>query len=1435
MTYRSVSLKFLPLLAVLFPFQIFALTNNLALTPPMGWNDWNAYHCGISESIITNNADVIVAKGLKAAGYLYVDVDDGWASSRDSNGVIQAYSASGHFPHGIQWLTDYVHSRGLKLGIYTDNGTNTCSSCISTSINPVGKDPGSYQFEYVDAFTYAQWGADYLKDDNCNAFGEDGQAVYGRMSDGLMKSGRSILFCLCGGEAGNAKSFQSWSPTIGNYWRTTGDIGSTFASMISHIDPNSTSAFVAGPGRWNDPDMLEIGNGEFASNLTAAQTHFTMWCIMAAPLIMGNNVTTISAQTLQILTNAEAIAVDQDPAGEQGVLVGGIKDSAEVWSKALGYDFTARAVVLLNRDTNNSATITCNWTNLALQNGPATVRDLVTHQDLGTFTDSFTATIPPYGSMLLKIVGTPLPPPVAGTNFLSDRQPIYAYTGFGTITKDKSVNGKTLTIGGVIFPKGIGVNSRSGVEYDLGGVCSHFQATIGVDDEEITKSTVIFQVFADGMEIYNSGVMTPNSPSQNIDLDVTGVRRLVLGVGDADDGTTNDHGDWGNALVTVTNTTPQPPHAPTGLTASPGNQINLTWNATVAATNYNVKRATVSGGTYTTITNVPIAVFTDSNVASGTTYFYVVSAVSSIGESSNSVEVSVTSCNVPLPPTNLIATVTSIASNSAVALEWNAADGATSYNISRFTGSTPPVAIASVVTTSFTDTNVVQGTTYYYLVTTANACNQSGNSLFAAAALQSINPSTSPVWNGGSMTSSNWSDAANWNGGSIAPGNNLIFDGANRPENNNDTAANTLYSGITFNPTADAFVLNGNPICLAGSIANNSPNLQVLNFGLSFSNNIVFGGTSNTLVIAAGLTNTLGASGSTTLTLAGGGLLNNLLKSANNPGGTNIIAMNDANANWSLVDNSSSAPMTVPWVFSINSGTFNFGSSASAPILTTTTPNNSPSDNQVGTLSGTTGTFNMLGGTLTTGARLNTATALNSTGIVNQVGGTMNIGSQFQGANGGNAGEVSIVNISGGTMNIGSAANPTSPFFVASRGGGTLIVSGSSALNCGTLDVSRNASGNSIGSVGVVNLNGGMILCSKVGTATANSQAGLNGISAAFNFNGGTLKINSSTPPFFQGSTIAPVIPISAVVKSGGAIIDSNGKTNIFAEPLLHDDALGSALDGGLTKNGLGSLILVSNVSCTGSTTVNAGILALSNSVALNSTPVIAVAAGAMLDASGRGDATLSLIGGQKLTGNGNVKGNVVIGGGATFAPGNSIGTMTFANNLMLNGGSTTVIEINKSASPSNDVAQISGNLFYGGTLVITNFGTNMFSAGDSFKLFNATIYNGMFTNITPAIPAVNLAWNTNGLTNGILSIISAPTPTPRFRAMNMNGNNFVFNGTNGVPKWAYYVLASTNLILPIDQWQHVATNFFDGAGNFNFTNSLDQNASQEFYLLQLP
>jgi autotransporter-associated beta strand protein len=708
-----------------------------------------------------------------------------------------------------------------------------------------------------------------------------------------------------------------------------------------------------------------------------------------------------------------------------------------------------------------------------------------------------------------------------------------------------------------------------------------------------------------------------------------------------------------------------------------------------------------------------------------------------------------------------------------------------------------------------------------------------GTTVFIASASLMIVGAT-PVWTGGGGDN-NWSDAANWGDISLTSGDSLIFNGTTRLSNTNDTAALASYSNLVFSASAGAFVLNGNPLTLTGNITNNSSTPQTLDLGLQFNGNYIFNGASGPLVFGGGLTNTAGASGSSTLTLVGTGVLTNLFNSTTSPGGTNTLLMSSSTARWTLLNNSSSTATTVPWVFNILEGTFTFGSAGSAPTLTSTTVNGAPQDNLVGNLTGGTGTFNMVNGSLATDARLDTAVVDDSTGILNQSGGTLTIGSQFQGANGQNPDEVSLVTLTGGTMNIGTAGNPDDPFYVASRDTGTLTVSNSAVLNCGTLDVSRNAYGNTIGSIGVVNLDGGTILCTKVSTATANAQTSvLNSTTATFNFNGGTLKINSSTAPFFQGSTVAPLIPLTAVVKLGGAFIDSNRETNTFAEPLLHDATLGDSPDGGLTKNGSGCLMLVSNVSYTGNTTVNAGDLALSNAVALSTSPLLTIAAGALLDASGRSDGTLSLVAGQTLTGSGSVKGNVMASPGATVTPGASVGTLSFQNNLALSNGSTTVMAINKSLTPSNSVAQVTGSVSVGGTLIVTNLGTIPLAAGDNFKLFSAASYSGGFTNIKPILPGLNLAWNTNGLATGVLAVASSPTLPPNFGGFKLAGNNLIFSGSNGVPGWPCVVLTTTNLALPLSDWTRLATNAFNASGGFSFTNSVNATAPQNFYQLEL-
>jgi autotransporter-associated beta strand protein len=707
-----------------------------------------------------------------------------------------------------------------------------------------------------------------------------------------------------------------------------------------------------------------------------------------------------------------------------------------------------------------------------------------------------------------------------------------------------------------------------------------------------------------------------------------------------------------------------------------------------------------------------------------------------------------------------------------------------------------------------------------------------GVAAVATATLVVGGSATSPLWDGASASGSFWNDSANWSGVTLAANDALIFDGNQRLNNTNNTTAGTAYSNIVFNPGASAFTLNGNPVTLSGNITNNSSNPQTVDLGLNFNTSITFNGLGNSLIIGNGLTNTLGAPGSTTLTLAGTGILTNLLKSSTtSPGGTNLVLLNSSTANWTLEDNASSAAMSVPWALEVSSGTFNFGDGSSAPTLSGTSAQGTPIDNQVGTVSGSTGTLNMVNGTFTTSARLNTATALNSTGIINQTGGTLNIGSQFQGANGGNAGEVSLVNVNGGSMNIGGGGGT---FYVASRGTGTLTVSGSGVVNCGKLDISRNAAGNTISSAGVVNLDGGTLMVTSVTNVSANQQTG-GTPTAAFNFNGGVLVAKSgSATGFFQGSAATPITPITTTVKAGGAIIDDGGNAITIAEPLRHDTNLDGELDGGLTKLDTGTLTLTATNTYTGDTTISNGTLVLSGNGSISNSDNILVNGGALLDASARGDTTLAVANGQTLTGNGAVNGNVVVDSGGTLAPGGGLTTMTFNNNLTLNSGSMTVFEINKSASPSNDMAQVAGTVNYGGTLMVTNL-AGTYAAGDNFKLFNAAAYSGAFSNIVPVIPDVNLAWNTNGLSSGVLSVVAAPTPPPAFSGVTATGGNYVFSGSNGVMNWPYYVLASTNANLPLTSWTILSTNAFDSSGNFIFSNTPDPNAAQMFFILQVP
>jgi alpha-galactosidase len=366
-------------------------------TPPMGWNSWNAFNCGgLNETVVKNMADAFVSTGMKDVGYEYVNLDDCWMVGRDSAGKIKVSASK--FPNGMASLANYVHGKGLKFGIYSTPNTKTCAGLYGGYAGGVG----SLGHETTDAQTYADWGVDYLKYDKCQ-----GQlSAFAVMRDALKKTGRPIFYSINPADQGPYCTPTNCSIdliSVANMWRIEFDISAKWSEIIRLIDKNKPEYVGAGPGHWNDPDMLEVGNG---LNDTEGRAHFSMWAIMAAPLITGNDLTKMSQATKTTLTNAEVIAVDQDPLGYQGRVVAGNGTNQEVWSKNLTGTNT-RAVALFNRGT-SSANITVQWSQLGIPTGAATVRNLWSGQDLGSFTGSYTANnVASHDVVMLKVVSTP--------------------------------------------------------------------------------------------------------------------------------------------------------------------------------------------------------------------------------------------------------------------------------------------------------------------------------------------------------------------------------------------------------------------------------------------------------------------------------------------------------------------------------------------------------------------------------------------------------------------------------------------------------------------------------------------------------------------------------------------------------------------------------------------------------------------------------------------------------------------------------------------------------------------------------------------------------------------------------------------------------------------------------------------------------------------
>ncbi|MBN1781652.1 alpha-galactosidase [bacterium] len=389
-------MKKLILNLIFIAYSIFGQSPELAMTPPMGWNSWNAFGLDINSKIVMAVADSMVAKGMADAGYEYIVIDDGWQIDRDENGIIVADST--RFPEGIRFLADYIHSKGLKFGIYTCCGTKTC-----------GGRPGSFGYETIDAKTYAEWGVDFIKEDWCFTDGLDTRTQYQIMSDAIRATGRPMLLSIC--EWGVSSPWE-WAEGIGIMWRTTSDIQDCFdcvrnwggAGWVPLLERNVNLAPFAGPGHWNDPDMLEVGN--HALTPVECRAHFAMWCMLAAPLMAGNNISTMNDTIREILTAPEIIAVDQDPLGVQGTR---LRDDAglQVWQKPLSDGSVAVALLNLT-DTKTPMFVTLE--EIGFKKGISSrVRDLWNGKDLDAVDDVFKTEVEPHGVIVVKIKGEKAP------------------------------------------------------------------------------------------------------------------------------------------------------------------------------------------------------------------------------------------------------------------------------------------------------------------------------------------------------------------------------------------------------------------------------------------------------------------------------------------------------------------------------------------------------------------------------------------------------------------------------------------------------------------------------------------------------------------------------------------------------------------------------------------------------------------------------------------------------------------------------------------------------------------------------------------------------------------------------------------------------------------------------------------------------------------
>jgi alpha-galactosidase len=514
--------------------KINAQDRKLALTPPMGFNSWNAFEAKIDEAKIKAIADIMVTSGMRDAGYAYLVLDDGWmAAERDSAGNLQADPVK--FPSGMKAIGDYIHSKGLLYGIYECRGIKTCQGL-----------PGSFKHEQADMNSFASWGVDYIKLDACYAE-KTGLLTTEHLKifhDCIEKTGRPMILSIS--DFGNGA--WAWGgKEFGELWRTSYDIYPWMESVYhcantsggdgtSHPGFNGLWQF-AGPGHWNDPDMLQVGN---LKNEAENRAHFSLWCILAAPLMAGCDLRTVSDTVLRIFTAKEVIAINQDPRGHQGYKVyqkGGI----EIYNKPL-FDGTT-AVLLLNKDS-LPADISVKWDKIGLA-GTQKVRDLWAGKDIGSFNGSFTAKgLTQNGVMLIKVgtpggklVAGPEPAPLekysitkSGTTSLRD---IWYIMKSGDAPRyDKSHSGTRISVGGITYDKGFGCKTESRIMFKLNGKADRFKASVGIDDSYDGTEAGSFRVLNEdafgSRAVFDSKKMLKGAKAIDIDIDVKGLEFILL-------------------------------------------------------------------------------------------------------------------------------------------------------------------------------------------------------------------------------------------------------------------------------------------------------------------------------------------------------------------------------------------------------------------------------------------------------------------------------------------------------------------------------------------------------------------------------------------------------------------------------------------------------------------------------------------------------------------------------------------------------------------------------------------------------------------------------------------------------------------------------------------------------------------------------------------